>query len=764
MISGRKLIANYVIGAALPYVFLAFLLLTAVLFVQQASRFAELALYVQIPLSLLGEIAIALLPSVLTFTLPAAVLAGIIIGFSRLGSDSELVAMRAAGVGSWSMLWPVLLIGLIATGVTTYIHLEEAPRAARDLRKTSLKGSLQKLESPVEPRVFTTEIPGYVIYVREGDKAQGTWGRVFIYSQQPDNSTWIVTATSGRIDSSADRSELVLSDATRTKIPPTAGADQKSYVVERLDQLRIAIDTGRAALIESLSRDEVSAEELEWNELKNLAFASNPDERREGQRILHRRIALAVSPFFFALVGGALGMRVRRGGRSVGVLLSIGIVIVYYLISLFGESLARAGTVSPVIGAWSATALIALLTLLSLTFRRLPSIPIPFRRRRKMSLQTKVVSTRAVHTLGAGRSGFPSLLDIGLFRTLSLSFLVGFASLASIVVIFTLFELWRFVASNHVPLGRVARYVLFLLPLLIVELFPATMLIAVLITYALLARHSETIAWCASGQSVYRLMLPGLLFAIAVGAGSWLVQEHLMPYTNAKQDSLRAQIRGGEARATTGTGRQWLASSESNRLYSYEFDEQHNTLQEPTIYDFAVDGVHLSSVTTGSLGLWTARNQMTIKDAETLSFQQMGVERQTIPEKALTMEPLQVFKPTIDKPSQLSAERLNDYLESARRRGVEVATLAVALQHKYASPFSALVMAFIGIPLALSFGKRGAIIALCAAVGVSIFFWGINSGFQQLGNHGLLPPSVAGWSPAVIFAAAGTYFLSRVRT
>ncbi len=73
-------------------------------------------------------------------------------------------------------------------------------------------------------------------------------------------------------------------------------------------------------------------------------------------------------------------------------------------------------------------------------------------------------------------------------------------------------------------------------------------------------------------------------------------------------------------------------------------------------------------------------------------------------------------------------------------------------------------MAFIGMPLALSFGKRGAIIALCVAVGVSAAYWAVGGGFQQLGNHGLLPPAVAAWASPVIFAAAGTYFLSRIRT
>src|SRR5438105_2242873 len=98
MILNRNLVARYVVGAAVPYVVLAFALLTAILFVQQSERFAELALYAQLPFSLFTEIIIYLIPNVLIFTLPLAVLAGVTIGFSRLGSDSEIVAMRAAGV------------------------------------------------------------------------------------------------------------------------------------------------------------------------------------------------------------------------------------------------------------------------------------------------------------------------------------------------------------------------------------------------------------------------------------------------------------------------------------------------------------------------------------------------------------------------------------------------------------------------------------------------------------------------------------------
>jgi LPS export ABC transporter permease LptG len=605
-----------------------------------------------------------------------------------------------------------------------------------------------------------------VIYVRDGDKAQGSWGRVFIYAQQPDGANQVVTARSGRIDSSGEKSELVLSDAVATKMPAKANVDQRSYVVERLDQLRISINTGRADILKRINEDEIGPEEMDWRDLRKQASSGQPEESRAGQRTLHRRLALAVSPFLFALLGGALGMKVRRGGRGIGILLALFVVIVYYLVSLLGESLARVGTISPLIGLWAATALMLILSFALLIVNRVPVPSWSFLRFRKSHILTHRAKTQpaALHTQGVGGFGFPSLLDLGLFRMLGLSFLLAFASLVSVFIIFTLFEMWRFIARNGVGARLVARYILFLLPLITVELFPATMLIAVLMTYALLARRSETIAWWAAGQSVYRLMLPGLFFALAAGVFTWVVQEHLMPNANLTQDKLRAQIRGGEPRAMTGTGRQWLASAEGNRLYSYEFEEQSNSLNEPVIYEFDPEGVHLASVTTGTSGTLPSINRMVIAKVETFNFRGLEVERQVAESRELPSEPLQVFKPTIDKPSQLSSAGLSSYLKMAKRSGMEVSALAVALQRKYAAPFGVVVMAFIGIPLALSFGRKGTIVALCAAVGLSIAYWGVGGGLQQVGNLGLLPPAVAGWSPPIIFAAAGTYVLSRIRT
>jgi LPS export ABC transporter permease LptG len=761
--STSLLIPRYIFGAMAPYILLALLMLTAILLAQQSSRLAEVLVYTDLPVSLVGGIGAALLPGVLVFSIPLATLAGIIIGFSRMGSDSELVAMRAAGVGSWTMIWPALVVGLVFSAGTTYLHLKEAPRAARDLERIALQGALAKLDSPVEPRTFST-LPRFVIYVRDGDNTLGVWGRVFIFAQQADGKNEIFTARSGRIDSSGEQSELVLTDVLATKFPD-ADQTEKSYVVERSDQLRVSINTGRADIVRRLNERDTNADAMDWEELRARVATGTAAQQKEAIRILNRRTALAAAPLVFSLVAVALGLRVRRGGRSIGVLLTLLVVIVYYLISLLGESLARVGTVSPYVGPWLATALILIFSLLLLLLNRRPlSLSASWLKRGGGKPENAGAPRGRRFLFGVATLRFPNLMDATLFRSLILSFVVCFVALAAIFNIFTLFELWRFIAVTQAGAGLVARYLLFLTPLIAVELFPATMLISVLITYALLAKRHEAIAWWASGQSVYRLMLPGIVFALTVSCGSWLIQEHIMPGSNLRQDALRARIRGGQARAITRTGRQWLASTETRRFYSYEFAED-GTLLEPTVYELDADAVHLAQVVSGKGGYWSDLNHLTLTKTETVTLNGMEVVNRSAPETVFAgVESPAVFKPTIDKPSQLSSQDLQTYLRAAKQRGQDVSTLAVALQRKYAGPFGIIIMAIIGMPLAVSFGRKGTIIALCAAVVVSVAYWAVGGGFQQLGNHGLLRPSVAGWSPLVIFAAAGTYFLSRVRT
>jgi len=764
-----RLIERYFVRAIAPYTAASLVLLTSILFVQQSGRYLESILHGVVPSGFMYALGLALLPTVFVFTIPMAVLSGTIIGLGRMGSDSELVAMRAAGIGTWRMLWPILGLGVIATAVTFELNLREAPRAQEQLRLVAVRTALYKLDSPVEPRTFTGDIPGYVIYVRDGDRTRGEWGRVFIQSTEADRSTRLITARTGRIDSSEEKSELVLQDAVQTKLPPP-DAHEQSYVVERLEKLRIVFNTGRSDLLAKMQKAQSSPDEMRWSQLRKFAAESKPEERREAMIVLHKRLALSLSPLVFSLLGAALALRMRRGSRGFGVLLSLLAMLVYYLLTIAGDQMARAGSLPSIVGTWLATALTFGFAV-GLLARKRPHIGLSFKRR-KRDLDTvagfdRVERATPLSSINPRRwlIAFPTLLDLNFVRTMGFSFLLGFVALVGIFNIFTIFDLWRFIAATGAGTKLIAQYLFYLLPLVSVELFPGSMLVAALLTYALVAKRREAVAWWASGQSVYRLMMPGLAFAVFIAAGSWFIQERVMPQANVRQDSLRARIRGSIAQVANGSERRWLVSTDGGRIYSYEFDERRQVLLKPAIYDFDAQQTELRRLTTGEEGKWLAPNKLEITNARWINFDKPRVTRQSAEDLGISgVDPPSVFKPTIDRPSQLSADRLRNYIKILKDRGTDTAALAVALHRKYAGPFSVVVMALIGMPLAISFGRKSTVVALCSAVVVSLAFWLVSEGFQQLGQHALLPPAVAAWAPIVIFAGGGFYFISRVRT
>src|SRR3989442_6086032 len=129
----RRLIQRYILRGILPYILISLVLLTAILFAQQTVRYLEGTFQGLMPIGFVNGVAVSLLPAVLIFTLPTAVPAGNIIGLGRMGSDSELVAMRGSGVSTARMLFSPLLLGLIATIPSAYLNLPEGLLALRHL-------------------------------------------------------------------------------------------------------------------------------------------------------------------------------------------------------------------------------------------------------------------------------------------------------------------------------------------------------------------------------------------------------------------------------------------------------------------------------------------------------------------------------------------------------------------------------------------------------------------------------------------------------
>src|SRR5688500_1836245 len=450
MRSGRT-ISRYLIGSVMPYFVASWLLLSVVLFVQQASRFSDIFFSVNIPSKLIWQLSFALIPNVIAFTCPMAALVGVIIGLTKMQADSELVAIRAAGVGNFSIALPIVGLGVALSLFAFFVNLQGVPFAAGIVLQVALRTALHKLESPIEPGVFNAEVAGFTIYVREGDLEKGTWKNIFVFNEDEKSKTVrLITSSSGGIDYSNENSELVLENA-RSSTFSGEGANE-NFFSERIGELRYAVKTRRSELVDRLNRTELTPDELGLGQLSEYAKTREGRDRIEAELLWQRRIMLSVTPLIFCIFGVALVLRYNRGNRGFAVFSALVSLIVYYLLAFLGEQLARTGKLSvlagglvPAIGAAAAILWLVFSARIKKSWSR-PLISRSDSIFRKLK-RFRRTSSNSLLDLTTGLRDFDIISNLVRYFLLSLGFL------SAVFLIFTAFEMWRFAGTTE-KIGR----------------------------------------------------------------------------------------------------------------------------------------------------------------------------------------------------------------------------------------------------------------------------------------------------------------------
>ncbi|MDQ3180942.1 MAG: LptF/LptG family permease [Acidobacteriota bacterium] len=754
------LISRYLVQSILPYFIFSWLLLSVILFVQQASRFSDIFFSANIPKNLVWQLTLALVPNVVAFTCPMAVLVGVIIGLSKMQGDSELISIRAAGIGNFQIAFPIIILGILLSIFAFFINLNGVPLAAQLVRKVALQTALYKLESPIEPGVFNTEINGYTIYVKDGDFERGTWKNIFIYNDDPTNkSVRLITSKSGRIDTKEETSELVLENAVVNTFSTEKNVEK--FVSENVGQIRFAIKTKRGEIIEKISKSGEMPEELGLRELAQLARSKEGKEKIDAQILWQRRIILSITPLIFALLGTALVLRFNRGGRGFGIFLALVSLVAYYLLALLGEQLARTNYISVFTASLipiSVSCFFIIWFFLEHRFflkKSIGNFGRQFKIRSKANL--KKVSNRNSYTQFA-----KGILDSDIILNLLKYFLLTFAFLTAIYMIFTAFELWKFAGETNNGVGLLIRYLFFLIPFIYIQLAPSALMIATLATFVIKSRQNEVVTWTAAGQSVYRLLLPCFGLMIFLGAMNWAIQEWVAPKTNIIQDELRNQIRGRGVLARK-TGKNWVANNK--RIYSFELAESTNPTNQKvknlTIYEFSDDS-KLQTIYKTPEAIWEKDKIKLSDNAEKIMWSDNKAEITQVSSAEL-LENSNPFKNLNEKPSHLNTKETKEQIKTSESETEQI-NYEVALEKKSITPFLPFVIALFTAPFALSLSRKGKVITIGYAVAIWLLFMGITGTFEQFGLNGFIAPKIAVWSPIFLFAILGTYLLTKVKT
>jgi LPS export ABC transporter permease LptF len=755
------LISKYLVQAVLPYFIFSWLLLSVVIFFQQASRFSEIFFSTSIPKNLIWQLTIALIPNVIAFTCPMAVLVGVIIGLSKMQGDSELTAIRAAGVGNLQITIPIVILGILLSIFAFFVNLRGVPFAAQIVRGVALQTALYKLESPIEPGVFNTEVKGYTIYVKEGDIEKGTWKNIFIYNEdKQNNQVRLITAKSGRIDSNNDLSELVLEDAIVNEFSTQNNSEK--FVSQNVGQIRVGVKTKRAELIEKISGSDKSLDELGLKELAKYAQTKEGNEKTEAELLLQRRLILSITPLIFALLGTALVLRFNRGSRGFGIFLALLCLVLYYLVTLLGEQLARTKTISVL----SASLLPLILSSVTIVWLFLSSSKgvgksvFDFKKYFSLSFkkkENKISKGSFYIDLTTG------ILDFDIISNLLKYFLLTLGFLTSIFIIFTAFELWKFAGTIDGGVALLSKYLFFLLPFIYIQIAPSALMVAILATFIIKSRQNEIVTWTSAGQSVYRLLFPCFVIMLLMGFLNWGIQEKLLPRANQIQDSLRSQIRSSGI-LTNKDGTLWVANDE--RIYSFEkaagSAKDSQNVKNLTVYEFSADDSRLKTVYKAPEAVWEKDKIRFAEKSEKVAWNNGKAEILDFSGNELA-EKSNLFINLYKKPNHLSAQETKEQIQISQSE-VERRNYEVALDKKYTTIFLPFVITLFTAPFALSLSRKGRVVTVGYAIGIWLLFMGITSAFEQFGLNGVIAPQIAVWSPLLLFSMIGIFLLSKVRT
>ena len=799
----RGRLDRYIVSEILGPLGLGFLVYTFILLIRFLFQSAEMIIRRGLPARVVGELLLLSLPNIVVLTLPMSLLFGILIAVGRLSSDSELIAMRAAGISLLALYRPILWLSAFLTVVNTLLMVFALPWGNHALQQLRLEILTQSISQQVQPRVFYEEWEGKVVYVFEVPEGEKRWHGVFLAESVPsgkDNQVTIADWGEVRVDATGEKVILRLYNAIRHKVNLTA---PDRYEVSRHRRLDLVLEDQFTS--EQKAKIEVSKgiRELSLTELRRVQKdPNNPREQRNLAEVeVHKKFAIPMACMVFGLFALPLGINNRRGGKASGFALSIGVIVLFYVLLSNGEEAARFGRIPGWLAMWAPNLLLAsggfflllrrnrdkslLLSRIDRWIRedvwrsivRVQGMHRDRRRakarereerreRRLLSGAERPARADLVLRLPRLRLVFPNLLDRYVARMYGMVFSLVLLSGVSLFIIFDLSESIDEILKNHIPLGVVLRYYKYLSLQMFYEIAPIVVLVTTLMTFSVLARMNEITAAKALGISLYRLALPAIAMSLLVAGFCGYLESEVLPASNEKVAKLKDRIRGSETvRTYRRADRQWLFG-QGRYIYNYlHYDPEGQSLQRLQVFDF--DTAHRLSrrlVTDKAQYIgdaWVFNNGWSRSYS---GVEVTGYQRFESPKIVRYPETPAYFDSEIRPPDQMRYGELQEYVTELQESGQPVPELQVELYNKVAFPVISLIMALVALPFAFRLGRQGALYGIGLSVVLGMVFLAIFVFFTKMGEVGALPPIVAVWSPGIVFSILSAYLFLGVRT
>lgn len=340
------ILARYIMKQFLPPLFFGMTIFTGVLVLDKIFDLVDLLVNKGVSFAVSAKMFLLFLPTVLTLTIPMAILLACLLTFGRLSEDNEITALRASGLSFRQVLWPPLALALLLSVAMLPFNTLFVPRAMNAFR--SLYHSIVSSDPliKIEPKRFIG-LQNIRLYAREVAANRESLRDVFIY-QYSKNNWQRIFGRRGVAHVDEKRLFLTLENG---QIERFSMEDPADFMHIRFETYVLSIPFTAASAERGKSWREFTVPQLqdEIRRRRSNGFPTGPPEAE-----LNLRFAISFSSLALALLGIPLGIALEKGGRGVGFGASLGVVFFYYLVLILGLSLAERDVLPALPSLWAA--------------------------------------------------------------------------------------------------------------------------------------------------------------------------------------------------------------------------------------------------------------------------------------------------------------------------------------------------------------------------------------------------------------------------
>jgi lipopolysaccharide export system permease protein len=345
----KKTTTLYILKEILPIFLIGLMTFTIILLMDKVLKMIELVVNRGGSLSSILMLFLFISPSFLTITIPVAVLLGTLLTFGRLSSDSEIIAFKASGMSLYQLFVPISIFALGTFLLTSFLVFYGLPWGNRGFKATLYQLAQSKADIEIKERIFNDAFNNLVVYVDrvplQGNRMEG----ILIYDQREKGISSTIIAKEGFLINNPESQEIILRllNGDIQRFEPEAHTFQKI----KFDTYDLKLELAKtfAAVEKKLKDKELSIEDIrkKIEEIKRVGGDATSYEVE-----LHKRYAIPFTCIVFALIGVPLGIQPHRSGRSYGFILSILILLAYYISLTASEVLAVRKIIPAFFASW----------------------------------------------------------------------------------------------------------------------------------------------------------------------------------------------------------------------------------------------------------------------------------------------------------------------------------------------------------------------------------------------------------------------------